>query len=369
MKKKFSDNRLTKILFLPVDRGGCGWYRVRNFYKEVENQGLADALLLEADNQSDLDSMGRAAEVADIVYARPNGVRYVSALRDIDKKKKIVMDVDDNTFLTDPASDSYRYAGFEEVKVGEQWMWKQGVEDFDMFRNRIAAINLERALSYSNLITSPSVKLAGEFAKYNGGVSGVVPNFIRFAQWDNVDVGTSGEFRIGWSGGASHPLDFRETAEPIKEFLKKHSDARLHLAGDSWGFQWKGVENQVVKHEWVEFEAHMFRLKCLQLDMAIIPLQDIPFNTYKSEVKFSEFSAIKVPSLVKDIEPYNLYAEHNKNAILYKDDKDFAEKLEWMYKDKKTRDKIARNAYDWVKQERDIKTNISKVVDIWKSVL
>ena len=55
----------------------------------------------------------------------------------------------------------------------------------------------------------------------------------------------------------------------------------------------------------ITFRGYTFRLKTLGLDGAIILLESKPFNEFKSEIKFVEFTALGVPSLVKNMLPYS----------------------------------------------------------------
>jgi glycosyltransferase involved in cell wall biosynthesis len=109
-------------------------------------------------------------------------------------------------------------------------------------------------------------------------------------------------------------------------------------------------------------------MKMFDLDIAVIPLQDLEFNTFKSEIKFSEFAALRVPCLVKRMTPYKEVVKEGETGLMYETQEEFGEQLERLIKDEKLRKKISDNAYDWVRDERDLADWAPKVVDIYKEV-
>ncbi len=130
----------------------------------------------------------------------------------------------------------------------------------------------------------------------------------------------------------------------------------------------KDVLDQVRVYPWIDFQAHGYRMKMFDLDIAVIPLQEIEFNTFKSEVKFSEFAALRVPCLVKRMTPYKEVVKEEETGLMYETKDEFAEQLERLIKDKKLRKRLADNAYDWVRDERDLADWAPKVVNIYKEV-
>src|SRR5581483_10816407 len=111
-----------KIISLPVDRGGCGWYRVRQPFEMIKLHTEHDAHVIDKDNDDPLQ-VAEALSVADIIVIRQGGEQGLPLLRqtvknygketgrNIDIHAKIVLDIDDNIELISPYSEHYKEYG------------------------------------------------------------------------------------------------------------------------------------------------------------------------------------------------------------------------------------------------------------------
>jgi len=179
-----------------------------------------------------------------------------------------------------------------------------------------------------------------------------------------------GEIRIGWQGGVSHMGDWEEIKEPLARVLKDYPEVTLHILGSYYKNQFKEVKDRITRYPWYPFRGYTFRLKTLGLDGAIIPLEDKEFNEYKSEVKFTEFTALGVPCVVKNMLPYSEVITEQ-NSYPYKDNKEFEEKLRAMLEDiksNKAQNKVVEGL-KWVKKDRDITKEAGQLVQLYKSIL
>ena len=129
--------------------------------------------------------------------------------------------------------------------------------------------------------------------------------------------------------------DWEEIKEPLARVLADYPEVTLHIMGSYYRNQFKDFEDRITRYPWYPFKAYTYRLKTLGLDGAIIPLEDKPFNEYKSEVKFTEFTALGVPSVVKDMLPYSLVINEN-NSYPYKNKEEFEVKFRTMLEDIKS---------------------------------
>jgi deoxyribodipyrimidine photolyase len=109
-------------------------------------------------------------------------------------------------------------------------------------------------------------------------------------------------------------------------------------------------------------------LKAMNLDLAIIPLADLPFNHYKSSVKWYEMSAMGVPSVVSMVEPYSKEVVDGDNVFGYSDATSFEKSLSLALHSVVLRKKIAKNAYNWVFKHRNAKTNAKLWADAYESL-
>ena len=111
--------RPLRLMALPVDTGGCGWYRIRQPFEMIRKHTTSDTHIIDksADNMVDVVI---AIEMADVLVGRPGaevGVRQILKMPNY-VGKTWVLDLDDNTEIINPYSNHYREYGTEEVKHG-----------------------------------------------------------------------------------------------------------------------------------------------------------------------------------------------------------------------------------------------------------
>ena len=369
----FEKNDKVKILSLVADRGGCGWYRVRQAFAKMERLGMADMHIFDHGDKE--HEMRLALEMADIILARNGNNPFMELIRTSFPDKRVIFDHDDNSFVVPPSSEHYRELGTDDVytqtEKGMVPVWVTGLTpDFDKFKNRKTLVDLEFMLEKSDMVTTTTDKLAEVFRPYNSNTK-VIYNCINPDAYPDVkvDSGKGNEIRIGWQGGVSHMGDFREVGPLLSKVMKKNKNAYFYSLGSWYPVFFKGVEMQCRVMPWVDFQAHSYRMKCLDLDVAVIPLQEIAFNDFKSEIKFSEFAALRVPCLVKRQTPYMEVVQDGVTGMMYSTDREFTDKLERLMKDAKLRKLLSDNAYDWVMENRNLDKYISTQLEIYKSCL
>lgn len=101
--------------------------------------------------------------------------------------------------------------------------------------------------------------------------------------------------RVGWAGGSSHTGDL-ELLLPLMKALEDEVD---------WVFM--GMKPEGVRCEFhlaVPFELYPEKLSTLDLDLALVPLENNVFNECKSNLRLLELGACGVPIICTDIEPY-----------------------------------------------------------------
>ena len=104
-----------------------------------------------------------------------------------------------------------------------------------------------------------------------------------------------------------------------------------------------------------DYAAH---LKTLTVDLAVVPLEIMPFNRAKSPVKWLEYSACKIPGIFTNIEAYNQIVEHGKTGWLVPNTTEaWFNALEKLILDDGLRQSIAENAHKTVLAHHLLKQN------------
>ena len=128
----------------------------------------------------------------------------------------------------------------------------------------------------------------------------VVPNRLEGSSWLSLVAKrrTSHRPRIGWAGGTGHRGDL-ELLKPVIEATRQEAD---------WVFF--GMCPDAIRpllaeyHELATFEDYPGKLAALNLDLAVAPLEDIPFNHGKSNLRLLEYGALGLPVICSDVTPY-----------------------------------------------------------------
>jgi len=379
-KSKTKGKRPLQVLFLPVDEGGCGWYRIRQFDEAFKFRDDVKSYLM--DGKEPVDEQTELIKSADVVVGRLCDYQYFKLIKEeIDPNKKIVFDHDDNTMDVLPTSEHYKEFGTEDawalVNGNLKPIWVTGLtEGFNRYKNLSLQMNLLYILASADLITSPVQKLLDFYQQFGSRdvKTGIVHNALNFDLYPEGEFVPKdkkrGEIRIGWQGGISHLGDWDEIKEPMARVMADYPEVTLHILGSYYRNQFKDFEDRITRYPWYPFKAYTYRLKTLGLDGAIIPLEDKPFNEYKSEVKFTEFTALGVPSVVKNMLPYSLVV-NEKNSYPYKNKEEFEVKFRAMLEDIKSgkaQNKVIEGK-KWVKEERSLEKEAGEVVKLYKSIL
>lgn len=380
MSKKTKGKRPLQVLFLPVDDGGCGWYRIRQFDEAFKFRDDVRSYLM--DGKEEANKQVEMINSADVVVGRLGDYQYFKMIKEeIAPDKKVVFDHDDNTMEVLPTSEHYKEFGTEDawalVEGNLKPIWVTGLtEGFNRYKNLSSQMNLLYILACADLITSPVQKLLDFYLQFGSKEvkGGIVHNALNFDLYPEGKFmpkdKKKDEIRIGWQGGVSHMGDWEEIKEPLARVLADYPEVTLHILGSYYKNQFKNFEDRITRYPWYPFRGYTFRLKTLGLDGAIIPLESKPFNEFKSEIKFTEFTQLGVPSVVKNMLPYSEVITEQ-NSYPYKDNVEFEVKLRAMLEDIKkgrAQSKVVEGK-KWVKKDRDIAKEAGSLVQLYKSIL
>lgn len=347
-----------------IGRDGCSGYRVKNPLNAIKNVSEHKVHFIDhGDSDAEIADLIQGADVICFRQQHDQFFRYLKKRGFLDGKLAVA-DMDDDIFNITPFADTYRWGGVEEVQWEDKWLWQNGKDGFDAVRNRNNLQSVVDMLSQADVVTCTTPYLAERLREISGcAIIEVVPNAIDFNHWKDWKIKKDKEIRIGWTGGSTHYIDWYTIKDGLQTLFKRNKDIKLVLQGCKWDGTIKDIPHEF--HNWIDFEGHPYKTASLNLDFAIIPLKDTQFNKSKSCIKWYEFSSLGVPCVISDVAPYNLEAEHDKTALLFKNEDDFVIQCERMIKDAKLRKKIASNAHKWVKENRDLEKIAQNYIDIF----
>ncbi|MDR0378456.1 MAG: glycosyltransferase [Candidatus Accumulibacter sp.] len=128
----------------------------------------------------------------------------------------------------------------------------------------------------------------------------IVPNMLPWSVWGPLRSKRrrGKKLRVGWTGAQQHAGDLRFLLEVVEA-------TRNEVEWVFMGMLPEGIDSGAVEfHGYVVFSSYPEKLASLDLDLALAPLEQHPFNEAKSNLHLLEYGALGWPVICTDIFPY-----------------------------------------------------------------
>jgi len=211
----------------------------------------------------------------------------------------------------------------------------------------------------------------------------LIPNGIDFDIWDNLDKqlppeikGTEkaeGVIRIGYTGCGNHIGDLDLIKRPLLKLLEEFPNLEFMISNR---FQvgklklWPDVDHPRVKflERWILMDRYPYEINHWKMDIGVAPLRDNNFNCSKSNLRWLEYSALRIPTVASPVYPFKNSIEHGKTGLLCNSELEWYENLKSLIVDEKQRRMLAGNAYLYIKQYHDMDKIAEKYVGVLKEI-
>ncbi|WP_296807372.1 glycosyltransferase [uncultured Methanobrevibacter sp.] len=254
---------------------------------------------------------------------------------------KLVYETDDDLLGVEPNSPSYEYV------------------------NRVSD-SIKNFIDASEVITVTTPTLA---SKFDENKTVIISNYYVDSVFDiKEDIKTEGKLKLGYYGTLTHSKDLFLIKNVILK-LKEKYDFDFEVIGgfnasdnvdESW---FKTVE---LPPDNMNFEKFMGWLsKTIDWDIALVPLEDSPFNQCKSELKFIELAVLGLPGVYSDMCVYNNVVTDGIDGFLAANDDEWIKKIEMLILDNDLRKNMRNNALNKVLRDYLIEDRIR----IWEKIL
>lgn len=258
-------------------------------------------------------------------------------------------------------------------------------EAYHSFRNgssyrRIGLDSMQMADAL--LVSTPH--LGETYLKFNSEVY-VIENSLdfkgdrKFVGWDQTSVKKHKGTRVGWIGGRAHFDDLMMVAPMIRQILERYKDVTLvlvnsaikescRLLGKPYPFE--GLKNVHYADRSVPINRYAAFMASFGIDIGIAPLVDCNFNRSKSNLRWLEYSALKIPTVATDISHYSQSVKSGKTGFLVKDNDPsmWIQYLEALIQMPGLREDVGRQAYKRVKRDFNVKHNAPKYLRLLKKL-
>lgn len=355
--------------------GGCGYYRIVKPSEQMVGEHEVDVWGKEFDDRH--KELGKNTEMFynsifseyDVVWTHYINNPVMFAWMYAAKEKwgtKLVIDIDDNFLDLDEGNPANEQMG-------------RGKKD----RSILATI-----LSFADAITVSTFPLKKRLQEHIKEVHGidskifVLPNYNDINDWNHDKVENKDGVVIGYMGSVSHADDLNMVLPSIKKVMEKYPNVGFQLMG-----QLTVKDAKRVFKDWPQsIRKRMFMIQPtgnqtdfpLHLanqpwDIGIAPLVDTPFNRSKSHIKWMEYSMYKIPTVASRVYPYykdvlgkETIKDGETGLLVY--DHEWVDKLSLLIENKELREKIGKNAYEFVKKEWQYKDNKEYILSVVKKI-
>lgn len=276
--------------------------------------------------------------------------------------KKFVVEVDDNYVDVPQWNEAFRSFGpgqsYRRVAI-------------DCMRNADALV-----------VSTPHLK--DTYSRFNDNVF-LLENSLdfkgdkKFIGWDKVSVRKHQGTRIGWIGGRGHFGDLDTVALALAEVLKKHPDVSLHLVNSAYNLSCESLgkrnvldgQNVFYHNRSVPINRYCPFMASFGFDIGIAPLVDCNFNRSKSNLRWLEYSALKIPTVATDISHFSQTIKDGEDGLLIKNNdlQAWQETIEHLIENNVPRENIGRNAGKRVHMDFNVKRNAPKYLRWLKSLV
>lgn len=260
-------------------------------------------------------------------------------------QKPFLVETDDYLFDIGPSNAAYSH-------------WKPG--------SSIRRVSDSQIRQADGLIVSTPY-LAEMYQSYNQNIH-AIPNSIDFGEWKGLADRRHDRIRIGWIGGASHSADLEMIAPAIKAVLKKYPDVWFYcIHGCPQIFKdWqKQGYNVYFTHKWATINLYPKFMASFKFDIGIAPLEDNNFNRGKSNLRWLEYSALKLSTVASPLPDFTRVIDHGKDGFIARDVKDWEEYLSLLVESPGLRREVGRQAYEKVRKD----FNMAKTARTYLQVL
>ena len=328
-----------KVTLFPADRNACGWYRCLLPAAIIQSEKLLDI-------EVSFNPTHEIMEKSDIfVWQRQYKPNLLKLAKEYSHKKHI-FELDDD--LLNIAPDNPSYKAYQDKSIKE---------------------NLYKFIQFCDYVTCSTEPLKEVLSRHNKNVTVlhncILPEFKRIPEINNDTI------RIGWQGSAHHYNDLKFITNALVEICNIYPTVKI---------VWMGWLPEYIKssipadrleiHGWVDFENYYDKLRTLNLDISLAPLEDNIFNKSKSALRYYENSLMGACTIASNIHPYTTAINNGVDGVIVQKNrhKDWLKALKKLINNPELRQAMAVNAQNKVLDQNNLYKNIHQWVDMYSKV-
>lgn len=174
-----------------------------------------------------------------------------------------------------------------------------------------------------------------------------------------------GPLTIAFCGTGTHHDDMPLIGVPLRRLLQDHSD-RARVVSVGCAIPQLNSVAGYTHYDYVPSADYPGFLSDLRIDIGLAPLRDSPFSRAKSDIKYLEYSAMGAATIASPVAPYQASIHADRGVIVDENSPAaWLAALQRLVDEPQVRQRLADNAYEWVRHTRSIEAAASQWYDVF----
>lgn len=234
---------------------------------------------------------------------------------------------------------------------------------YDQYRRTQATLSMQNSMRLADIVTCTNDRLAEKIKAFNKRVE-VVPNGVPFGYDQFSPKRTERTLtRFMYVGGQSHYNDLnsiREVFRKCRQMNEISSKSEFIMAGyntNSPQMQRMAAIMSCSRNFKTrpELPVRSYMEHYNNTDIALAPLQDNEFNTYKSNLKIIEAGAMGIPIIVSKMYPFLQDSTAMNRGVLFCNSvQSWVDAIKMFIDEPNKISELGQSLYEYVKQEYDL---------------
>lgn len=230
-----------------------------------------------------------------------------------------------------------------------------------------------QAIMEADLVTVTTKTLKEQVSKFTSKVA-ILPNYFDDSVWSLQQPVMKKNDRspivIGYMGGESHKPDLVGIIPVLVELLQRYSD---RIEFKFWGIKPPEDIAFYPQVKWIPSVTYDYRgfsqfFQTQTADIFLAPLADNIFNRCKSGLKFFEYSALGIPGVFSDLDPYNDIITHGEQGLLAVTENDWKESISNLIEDATLRFSLAVKAQSKIRENYLLSKNAYRWAETYNAL-
>jgi len=312
-----------RIVFFQGDRSACSFYRGLAPLHAMTGGNTTGEYIYENTGIFDKKYVDFKYDIA--VFQRQYRPEVFSPMMKMKQNgTKLIYEIDDNLFDVPKWNPAHK-----------------------VFSNETVQGYIRAFLSNVDAIFVTQEYLADVYYDYNKNIY-ILPNSIDFKVLNQPRPRQSKKPVVCWQGSNTHEKDLALIRKSLHK-LVQDGDAYIKL----WSMDFPGAQ----KVNLVYFESFFTVFPLLDIDIGLAPIAPNKFNRCKSNLKFLEYSALKIPTIASNFGPYKETIKNGETGILVDSVDEWYKSVRFLLDHEEERIRLGENAYNYVKENFDIDKN------------